>query len=270
MAKGLDAVTKKLGGPWRVAATVLAMLVLVLATLAVLVWLGRDARNFPDLRASVALPLLLLVGLGSLLLLIALLVTVLDSFDLTDKRHAFGLPDGSMQAIIALSLILIFIISSLFLYSSLPDKIATVDEVAAQNKRELAQQLLTTVGTLAVAVAGFYFGTRSVEAGAAVARERSAATTLRLVWPASSPTYLALKTGTTLEPIIVEADPDDRRIKIGITGDDDTALREISPGTFSYKRGADAAKKVVLVFSLMDDSEKRELEVLDEALKPPP
>ncbi len=257
-----DAITSRFGGPWRVFGTVAAMLVLVLATLGVLVWLGNDKSRFPDLRASIALPLLLLVGLGSLLLLIALLVAVLDGFDLTDKRHAFGLPDGSMQAVIALSLILIFIISSLYLYSSLPDTITTATEEAAQNKRELAQQLLTTVGTLAVAVAGFYFGTRSVEAAAAITRRASEAAAVRLIWP-SSPTALALRPGTTLEPIIVETDPDDRRIKTDVTGDSPTTLAEVAPGTFRYERGPAAAGRVVLAFSLMDGSEKVELEVLE-------
>ena len=72
----------------------------------VLIWLGANENRFATLRPAVALPLLLLVGVGSLLLLITVMVTVLDGLGLTDKRHAFGLPDGSMQAIIALSLIL--------------------------------------------------------------------------------------------------------------------------------------------------------------------
>jgi hypothetical protein len=257
------------GGPWRLAGATAAMLILVLATLVALVWLGEDQKRFPDLRASVALPLLLLVGLGSLLLLLALLVAVLNSFGLTDKRHAFGLPDGSVQAVIALALILIFIIASLFLYSSLPDgRIKAVDPNAVQNKRELAQQLLTTVGTLAVAVAGFYFGTRSVETAAAATR-RVGAATLRLVWP-SSPAYLDMKPSTTLEPIIVETDPEDRRIKVEVTGDEPTTVEETQPGTFRYKRGPSPTSEVVLAFSLMDGTEKNELQVLDAATKPKP
>src|SRR3954471_517886 len=160
--KGVQAVADAFGGIWGLIAALGIMLVLVIATGAALVWLGSDKDRFPDLRASVALPMLLLVGLGSLLLLITLLVAVLNSFGLTDKRYPFGLPDGSMQAIIALALILIFIISSLFLYSSLPDTLTTATATAARNKQQIAQQLLTTVGTLAVAVAGFYFGTRAV------------------------------------------------------------------------------------------------------------
>jgi type IV secretory pathway VirB3-like protein len=240
------------------------MLVLVLSTFGVLVWLGSDQTRYPDLRASVALPLLLLLGLGSLLLLLALLVAVLNGFGLTDKRHAFGLPDGSMQAIIALALILIFIISSLFLYSALPDVINAGNEAAAQNKQELAQQLLTTVGTLAVAVAGFYFGTRSVEAAAAAVGTEAVG--LRIVWP-SSPAYLDLAAGTTLEPIVVETDPDDRRINVDVTGDDKTSVEETQPGIFQYKRGASAAARVVLTFSLLDGSAKSVLEILDKATK---
>jgi hypothetical protein len=253
--------TKIAGGPWRAIGILVTMLVLVLATLAALVWLGDKPERFPDLRASVALPLLLLVGLGSLLLLITLLVAVLDGFGLTDKRHAFGLPDGSMQAIIALSLILIFIISSLYLYSSLPDTVTAATKEAADNKRELAQQLLTTVGTLAVAVAGFYFGTRSVEAAQAAVGAAASGATLRLRWP-SSPAKLALTAGDSLEPIIVDTDPDDRRVKYEIvSGDENGTLQEVQPGQFRYTRGPSAQKKVVLAFSFMDGSERTELEV---------
>ena len=261
MAKQRSLVTA-LGGPLGFALAIFFMLVLVFGTLGTLVWLGTDQTRFPDLRASVALPLLLLIGLGTLLLLIALLVAVLNNFGLTDRRYAFGLPDGSMQAIIALALILIFIIASLFLYSSLPDTISAANRTAAQNKHELAQQLLTTVGTLAVAVAGFYFGTRSVEAAAAATRTAGATGALRIVWP-SSPTYLDLAPGTTLEPIIVETDPEDRRINVEVSGDEITTVEETEPGTFRYKRGPSATPQVVLAFSLMDGSQKKELQVLD-------
>lgn len=110
------------------------------------------------------------------MLLITAMVSVLSALELTDRRRAFGLPDGSVQAIIALSLVLIFVIASLYLYSTLPVKAADVDADLVQNKREFGQQLLTTVGTLAVAVAGFYFGTKSVEAASdAVSSGRLAA-----------------------------------------------------------------------------------------------
>jgi type IV secretory pathway VirB3-like protein len=238
---------------------ILAMLLLVAGSYAFLVWMGSAKDAFPDLRASVALPLLLLLGLGSLLLLLALLVAVLSAYGLTDKRHAFGLPDGSMQAVIALALILIFVIASLYLYSSLPSTISAASKEAAQNQRELAQQLLTTVGTLAVAVAGFYFGTRSVSvAAAAVAPEATVVPTLRLVWPASP---ITVEPGNTFEPIIVETDPPDRRIKTTVMGDEAASLQEVAHGTFRYTRGAPSETKVTLSFSLMDDSQKHDLEV---------
>ena len=258
--QGAQGVLETFGGRRGLFWALAGMLALVGLTVGVLFWLGEDKNRFPDLRASVALPMLLLVGLGSLLLLITLVVAVLNSFGLTDKRHAFGLPDGSMQAIVALALILIFIISSLFLYSSLPDKITPAQIAAARNKHDIAQQLLTTVGTLAVAVAGFYFGTKSVGAAAEAVNAQVGA--LRLLWP-SSPVTLALTAGTTLEPIVVEADRIDRRINVTVTGDDPTSVKELQPGTFQYTRGASPAAKVTIAFSLMDGRARTTLDVLE-------
>jgi hypothetical protein len=258
VAKALTRAAKGIG---KVLGLLVVMTFIVLATGASLIWLGARTNRFEDLRPAVALPLLLLVGLGSLLLLITVIVAVLDGFGLTDKRHAFGLPDGSMQAIIALSLILIFIISSLYLYNSLPQQVAKVDKDLAQSRFELAQQLLTTVGTLAVAVAGFYFGTRSVESARLSVGPEPEADTLRLRWP-TSPTTLDAARGTVLEPIIVDTDPDDRRIKAEIvSGDDDGTLEEVQPGQFRYTRGSSAAGRVVLAFSFTDGSEEQELEI---------
>jgi hypothetical protein len=109
------------------------------------------------------------------------------------------LPEGSVRAVIALLLILLFFISAIFLYAdvgrretdrvlkgidaarlaSIPtDSIRSLESVGSgesktfnvvllgadknQESRDLAKQLVTTVSTLVVAVAAFYFGTSSV------------------------------------------------------------------------------------------------------------
>ena len=140
------------------------------------------------------LPVLLVSGAVALLLSLAVLVVVLRHLDLADKRYALGLPEGSIRAVIALLLILLFFISSVFLYSNgrqvqgtMLDPIsrATVDAIPpatlvsvepssvegmfrvsvrpdTRASDDLAKQLLTTLSTLVVAVAAFYFGATSV------------------------------------------------------------------------------------------------------------
>jgi hypothetical protein len=65
-----------------------------------------------------SLPVLLVSGAVALLLSLALLVVIMRHQELTDPRFALGLPDGSIRAVIALLLILLFFITSVFLYSN--------------------------------------------------------------------------------------------------------------------------------------------------------
>lgn len=235
------------------------MFTVVVVLAGALIALGLSEGSFKTLRAAVALPLLLVLGLGSLLLILTMMVAVLDRFGLTDRRRAFGLPDGSMQAIIALALVLIFVIASLYLYSSLPQK----GKSHNQNQFQFAQQLLTTVGTLAVAVAGFYFGTRSVEAARIASAEaaRSGHGRLRLRWP-RSPVSLARAAGTELAPILVDTEPARQAIRFSIvSGDESGHVERTAPGTYKYVRGSSAGDRVRLRFELEDGGDRQELVV---------
>jgi len=60
----------------------------------------------------------LVSGAVALLLSLALLVVVPRNLGLTDPRFALALPEGSIRAVIALLLILLFFIASVFLYSN--------------------------------------------------------------------------------------------------------------------------------------------------------
>jgi hypothetical protein len=140
--------------------------------------------------------------------------------NLTDPKQALGLPEGSIRAMIALVLIMVFIIFGILLFRkvALPERIylASVKQVsdvkipesiknpvvvvfetipdkdkkdkkdkiinennysvylAAESSEEgkrLAQQLITTVGTLVVAIASFYFGATMVSGAAKKERE---------------------------------------------------------------------------------------------------
>ena len=154
--------------------------------------------------STTGLSAILIFGVIALILVLALLALVFRGVGLADKEQTLGLPEGSVRAIIALSLILIFMISSMFIYSQLQNggtteykytgitqqqldnisktgnivSISRLNETNANNQTlfdatqlvstvsteatDIAKQIITTVSTLVVAVAGFYFGSKAV------------------------------------------------------------------------------------------------------------
>jgi uncharacterized membrane protein (DUF485 family) len=114
---------------------------------------GKDA-NF-----VVPLTVLALGGVLALISILALVAATFSALNLTDSSQALGLPEGTIRAVIALSLIMIFVISALFLFGRLADK----EHPISQEGADFAKQVLTTVSTLVVAISSFYFGARSVQ-----------------------------------------------------------------------------------------------------------
>jgi hypothetical protein len=153
--------------------------------------------------AEILLSGLLIVGVISLILALCLFAMVFKSFGLADKKNTLGLPEGSVRAVIALTLILLFMMSSVFLYNQVnvwgqgkpyqstnitqeildsypKEEVVAVSLVGTFNNEtrynvtrlvtgnteaseNLAQQLITILGTLVAAISAFYFGTKAVE-----------------------------------------------------------------------------------------------------------
>lgn len=204
-------------------------------------------NRYTDVGSEVVLPILLIYGVVTLLVALAALVGILSSFGLTDRKFALGLPEGSIQAVIALTLVLIFAITAVFL-STLdiggPDGVVT---------ERFATQVLTTTGTLAVAVAGFYFGTRAVETGAETARAVGAGPrSVRVVSP-TSPASLSKEKGAALAIAIATVPPEGAALSWRVSGDDDGELLQIRPGQFEYRRGSSPQDEVTVRFELKDD-----------------
>jgi hypothetical protein len=148
--------------------------------------------------------ILLVAGLVALTLLLYLGTIVHRTAGVGTRKSALGMPEGSIRALIALSLVLMFaIIGVTVLYAGMGSQeekvssgitaaqienlenvqivaIEVVDPAASPGtetynvtvRPEISEaghdfglQLLTTVSTLVVAVAGFYFGTRAVDQG---------------------------------------------------------------------------------------------------------
>ena len=154
-------------------------------------------QDFLDSTGQVVI--LLVGGVIAVMLLLYLGTIILRAMGVASRRSALGMPDGSIRALIAVSLILMFaIIGVLVFFASagsepLESKGITAEQIdqlenvqivsitavepAASPERfnvisraemndsshDFGLQLLTTVATLVVAVAGFYFGSKSVD-----------------------------------------------------------------------------------------------------------
>jgi hypothetical protein len=173
-----------------------------------------------------SLPVLAILGMLLLLTTLAAVSVAFGHFGLSDKSQALALPEGSIRAVIALSLVIIFAILTVFLYGTLAsgtrlsggveipgdtfDRSAfllshpnikdvvviskgktstTVALVVAVDPAgvDFAKQLLTLVGTLMTAVTAFYFGAKTA-AGAAQGADgvSKPPLTLRSITPATS------------------------------------------------------------------------------------
>jgi hypothetical protein len=185
-----------------VGAVALIVVVVVAPTLGAI---NSDGTTGP--APEVALTLWLVIG-SAVLLLMIMAVALLSNYVIKNRAipTALGLPEGSVSAIIALMLLLIFAISSVFLFNqiragegdgfissgltieglrSLPQE--RILEASVENPSETNAALRTyrvrlaaahtdsiefakasalTIGTLLTAVAGFYFGQRATQSGA--------------------------------------------------------------------------------------------------------
>ena len=109
------------------------------------------------------LKLVALIAAGTAVLVVSLagLASLLIVLGYGDQQEALGMPSGSVRAFMAIMLIALFATLVVWLFGQIDDK----DE-----QTRFAFQVLTTLSTLVVAVAAFYFGTRSVRTAAEAVR----------------------------------------------------------------------------------------------------
>ena len=207
---------------------------------AVLVGLGSLllSSRFPE-TPEIQTALVIVIGIAALLMLLFVVAGGFSRLQLSDAKQPLGLPEGSIRALIALFLILIFIIFGIYLFRVVgegslvgPIKMTREEAIAregdiarvvplvneeydydvwlvgepvSEDGQRLSQQLITTVGTLVVAVAGFYFGSTAVSSAAAAVRGSEVRTepVITTVTPAA---------GTTGESINLEIQGRDFRM----------------------------------------------------------
>jgi hypothetical protein len=245
--------------------------------------LETDGAPLPE----IVLPLLVIVGVIALLASLAIAAATYGLFEMSDKSQALGLPAGSVQAVIALSLILIFAVVALFTRSQTgmetydssgltgqEFKEIPKEEVVSYDRRERKNgtvtyhvvrrvddpeakdantQLLATVSTLVVAVAGFYFGSRSVQEGSQAVLDAAGPTrTLGVVYPHSP--YL-MEGWRPVDGIRVQSVPPSAQLNWYIEGDKGGSLARLQNGKFVYRPGKELkqGQSVTLRFEQVDD-----------------
>ena len=181
-------------GPVSTNAMLITIGVLVLLIVGAVWVLSSSSSSVED--DAVRLSLLLILGFVIFTAALTIVVLVFGRLGLATGNYAVGLPEGSIRAFMALSLILLFFILAVNLFGQLSSteihafrgltdaernrlsgQVLSAEpranttppvfdgQVLIQRSEEsvdLAQQLLATVSTLVVAVAAFYFGAQSV------------------------------------------------------------------------------------------------------------
>lgn len=233
-----------------VLATVVLVAICIIIYLIASTTTPSEARSIPEFF----LPALLVASVAGLIIALTVVAVVLSALGLGDRRQALGLPEGSVRALIALSLILIFAIIAIYLFRSLtPYYTKIVVDNATQyqlvqpseDQVKFGQQILTTIATLVVAVAGFYFGTRAVQ----VAQHVPEVASLKILRPTDPATLekaekkeLFIDLETTPEGEAIQWDKPE--------GDDDGTLVQVKPNQFKYMRSSKAEDLVTLKFKL--------------------
>jgi hypothetical protein len=217
--------------------------------------------DFPE----VGLSLTIVCGVTALLSALVLSSFVLNSLGLSDKEEALGLPTGSVRAIIALSLILIFAIMSIFMFQYMDNPVITTTVTTTTNSTignqtitnststttagpgqamvDFTKQTLTTVGTLVVAIAAFYFGTRSV-AQAQGAKEKAEL----FVDPIGTKKWVKGQDNPII--IVVKPTPEDAAINYKVDGDEYKSVQPESRNRFIYTPTDAASEDVTLTFEM--------------------
>jgi hypothetical protein len=131
-----------------VGVVVLAVTVSVIFGLYQLV-IGMDGKN---LNQGMSLPILAIAGVIGLLITIAVVSISFSVFSLADKTQALALPEGSIRAIIALALVVLFAILSIYLHISMSSPTGQIERIAGltTDEKNFLERRLTVDQLIAV------------------------------------------------------------------------------------------------------------------------
>jgi hypothetical protein len=245
-------------GPVSTLAMLITISVLVLLIVGAVWVLANSSSSVED--DAVRLSLLLILGFVIFIAALTIVVLVFGRLGLATGNYAVGLPEGSIRAFLALSLVLLFFILAVNLFGRLSSteirdfrglteaernrlsgQVLSAEPRAnttppvfdgqvliqrSEESKDLAQQLLATASTLVVAIAAFYFGAQSVSQ--AWRRASNGGTgeppDLQIVSPPGGQTTLLRNPDGTLRdlPITVKATPASEEVR-GVVVDPEVA-----------------------------------------------
>ena len=198
---------------------VISAIVAILALAGIGFFLGYLVNN-PISNQSLTTGVVIVLAVSLLLLLLFLVSVGYFFMRLTNSNEALGLPPGSIRAIIALLLILIWVIVSIFLFTGISQQTSITTTVTSSipitptisgtttitptpttsggtttttnggaDAIKLGQQFYTTMSTLVVAIAAFFFGSSTFRAGvsAGAGQQAPASPTVSKISPTSGP-----------------------------------------------------------------------------------
>lgn len=100
-------------------------------------------------------PMLIVVAIVAVLGAVILLARLLASAGLSDRAHALAMPEGSIRALIALMLIVVFAVFVAIFFERLIAR-------PGPTQADFAKQVVVLLGTLLTAVTSFYFGEKAM------------------------------------------------------------------------------------------------------------
>jgi hypothetical protein len=189
----------KRGVWWQLVGGALLMIAVV-AGLAVVIALpsGIGGINSVELKMG----MVVVLAIAALLAMLSIAAIIYANQGLADGKQALGLPEGSIRALIALFLLMIFIIMGVYLFRTIAtsaqirvpnlssDQVAafagqlpsgeqlsiekntsgaydvTIGVGVSAGTQQVALQLITVLGTLVTAVSAFYFGSSTAQSAA--------------------------------------------------------------------------------------------------------
>lgn len=170
-----------------------ALIWLLLATLSGIPQLGISSLSS---STETRMVIVILIAVASMLAILTIMAIIFKQMNLSDPTQALGLPEGSIRALIALLLLMMFVIFSIYLFrqvvgfdweyrsgltelqvntfepSDIFQKQGPIDgkynvwlRIKDVNSagEQFAQQIFTAMLTLVTAVSSFYFASRGME-----------------------------------------------------------------------------------------------------------
>jgi hypothetical protein len=260
------------------AISIIAIIVLLGGGIYILSNINTLTKGIPS---YLTIAITIIAGVVVLLSILVISTYVLNSIGLSSQTDSLGLPNGSIRAIIAISLILIFAILVIFMFQylvtptqtvtmtyfsnttignqTITNSTSTTYSVPSQGAIDFAKQTLTALLTLVTAISAFYFGSKAASEAKGQEECDLSIDPVKVDWIMGG------------EPIIISAwpTPKDAEVTCEVDGDKPGTTVALVPNKkFKYTPSLTEPKEVVLTFRIPNVSSLKPLKTTINILKP--